>query len=141
MGSRHGDITNPMFVFCYDFEVAWIFHQQPYVKKICHNGILDSKSVWNKLKPYLFGKIHDDSDICLTENDNLISDQKTVADIMNRYFISVGRTTVKTNMGEYSSLSLGQIINVLEKHSGIISIKNNLKHQSLFDFNLLPKIH
>ena len=23
-----GDITNPMFVFCYDFEVAWIFHQQ-----------------------------------------------------------------------------------------------------------------
>ena len=23
-----GDITNPMLVFCYDFEVAWIFHQQ-----------------------------------------------------------------------------------------------------------------
>ena len=23
-----GDITNPMLAFCYDFEVAWIFHQQ-----------------------------------------------------------------------------------------------------------------
>ena len=23
-----GDSTSPMLVFCYDFEVAWIFHRQ-----------------------------------------------------------------------------------------------------------------
>ena len=30
-----------------------------------------------------------------SENDTLITDSRTVSDIMNRYFINVGRTTVK----------------------------------------------
>ena len=83
-------------------------------KTICYNGILDSKSFWNKLKPYLFEKVHDDSDICLTENNELITDPKTIANIMNRYFISVGRKIVITNSREDSSPSQGQIINVFE---------------------------
>ena len=48
-----------------------------YFRKICQNGTLDSKSLWKKLKPYLFGKNHGDSDICLSENDSMITDRQS----------------------------------------------------------------
>ena len=110
-----------------------------YFREICQNGTLDSKSFWKKLKPYLFGKNHGDTDICLSENDSLITDPKNIAEIMNKHFISVGQTTEQMNSKEDSNLSLHQIIKMFEKHNSIISIKNNLKHNTLFEFQPITK--
>ena len=110
-----------------------------YFREICQNGTLDSKSFWKKLKPYLFGKNHGDTDICLSENDSLITDPKNIAEIMNKHFISVGQTTEQMNSKEDSNLSLHQIIKMFEKHNSIITIKNNLKHNTLFEFQPITK--
>ena len=110
-----------------------------YFRKFCQNGTLDSKSFWKKLKPYLFGKNHDDSDICLSEDVSLITDPRNIAEIMNEYFISIGQTTEQMNSKEDCNLSLHQIIKILEKHNSIISIKNNLKHEMLFEFLPITK--
>ncbi len=110
-----------------------------YFRKICQNGTLDSKLFWKKIKPYLFGKNHGDSDICLSENDSLITDPKNIAEIMNKYFISVGQNTDQINTKEDPNLSLLQIIKTFEKHTSIIGIKNNLKHKMPFEFQPITK--
>ena len=111
-----------------------------YFSKICQNGTLDSKSFWKKLKPYLFGKDHGNLDICLTENDSLITDPRNIAEIMNKHFVSVGQTTEQINPKEKSNLSLHKIIKMSEKHNSIISIKNNLKHNMIFEFQPITKV-
>ena len=110
-----------------------------YFRNICQNGTLDSKSFWKKLKPYLFGKNHGDSDICLSENDSLITDPKDIAKIMNKHFVSIGKTTDQINTNQDSNLSLHQIVKMFEKHDSIISIKNNLKYKIPFEFQPISR--
>ena len=43
------------------------------------------------------------------------------------------------NSKEDSNLSLHQIIKMFEKHNSILSIKNNLKHNTLFEFQPITK--
>ena len=71
--------------------------------------------------------------------DSLITDPKNIAEIMTKHFISIGQTTEQMNTKEYSNLSLHQILKMFEKHNSIISIKNNLKCNMLFEFQPITK--
>ena len=82
---------------------------------------------------------HGDSDICLSENDSLITDPKEIAEIMNRYFISIGQTADQINTKEDSNLSLHQIVEMFEKHDSIISIKNNSNYKMPFEFQPITR--
>ena len=71
----------------------------------------------------LIWKNHGDSDICLSENASLTTDPKEIAEIMNKYFIGISRTTDQINTNEDSDISMHQIVKMFEKHDSIISIK------------------
>ncbi len=44
-----------------------------YFTKICEDCLIDSRTFWEKLKPYFFSKSHGDQEITVSENDCLVS--------------------------------------------------------------------
>ena len=110
-----------------------------YLTKICQNGILDSKTFWKKLKPYFFSKGHGDSEITISENDRLVTDPQSVAEIMNNHFVSIGNTTNPLHNDLDAHASITEIIRYFQEHSSIRKIKRSLVNNSTLSFKPIPR--
>ncbi len=93
-----------------------------YFTKICQDGLMDSKTFWKKLKPYFFSKSHGDSEITISENDCLVSDPQSVAEIMNNYFISVGQCPDSVHKDLTYCSTIPEIITYFQGHSSIMEL-------------------
>ena len=79
--------------------------------------MLDSKDFWKKLKPYFFTKGQGDSEITISENDCLISDPQSVAEILNIHFVSIGQTTNSIHKGLTENSTITEIIRYFKEQS------------------------
>ena len=78
--------------------------------------VSDNKLFWKSVKPFFNDKGSNSSKITLVEENNIISDEEEIANIMNNYFINVTKTlNLKKQLGVGSSG-----VNEFENH---ISIK------------------
>ena len=96
-----------------------------YFESICKNGILDSKALWQRLKPYFFGEGRSDSDICLLEKDSLFTDPTHIAEIMNNSFLSVGKQSLTDHMNIEPHSSIDNIAEKYKNNSSTKNIKRN----------------
>ena len=78
--------------------------------------VSDNKLFWKSVKPFFNDKGSNSSKITLVEENNIISDEEEIANIMNNYFINVTKT-----LNLKKQLGLGRSgVNEFENH---ISIK------------------
>ena len=63
-----------------------------YYNTLDVNLITDNKQFWKSVKPLFSDKIKTQSKIVLVENDEIISDDRQVAEIFNNYFVTVTET-------------------------------------------------
>ena len=62
--------------------------------------VSDNKLFWKSVKPFFNGKGSNSSKITLVEENNIISGEEEIANIMNNYFINVTETlNLKKQLG------------------------------------------
>ena len=54
--------------------------------------VSDNKPFWKSVKPFFNDKGSNSSKITLVEENNILSDEEEIANIMNNYFINVTKT-------------------------------------------------
>ena len=92
----------------------------------------NSKSFWNKCKPYFSNKhSKGDSDILLIEKDELLLKNKKVADVFNSYFQSI---TDSLDLFKWPLGSKDQIYDSIDRIIDSFVTKRNYKITSKFSF-------
>ena len=87
-----------------------------YFNSLNMKHVSDNKLFWKTVKPFFNDKGSNSSKITLVEENNIISDEEEIANIMNNYFINVTKTL---NLKKQLSVG-GSDVNEFEDH---ISIK------------------
>ena len=91
------------------------------------------------MKPYFFSKSTSESEITISENDSLISDPQSVAETLNKYFVSICQPSNPKPSDEHDDYrSIEDIINHFKNHSSITNIYANQPNDSLLHFELIP---
>ena len=61
--------------------------------KLCNNGGIVNKKFWDTVKPFLTDKgTHHNLALILRENDQIMRDDRKVAEVMNKYFVNIVET-------------------------------------------------
>ena len=104
----------------------------------------NSKPFYDIMKPYLTNKgACCDSDIILLENDNIITEDESIANIFVEYYTNIIKHTtgippmnLEDNLppGTNTEIVIEKIINHYASHSSIKSIKDNLNNTETFKF-------
>ena len=90
--------------------------KKEYFNSLNIKQVSDNKLFWKSAKPFFNDKGSNSSKITLVEENNIISDEEEIANIMNNYFINVTKT-----LNLKKQLGLGRSgVNEFENH---ISIK------------------
>ena len=76
----------------------------------------NKQKFWKRIKPFFGNKINGNPNIALVENNDLITDEKSLAETFNDYFVNV-----ISNIG----------INILEGKSGKGDVSNYDNHPSI----------
>ena len=72
----------------------------------------------------------------LSENDQIISDETTIADTMNKYFVNITKKLkLKQSETEINELSLSEILDKYKDHQSIVKIRSKMNgEKNLFSF-------
>ena len=72
----------------------------------------------------------------LSENDQIISDETTIADTMNKYFVNITKKLkLKQSETEINELSLSEILDKYKDHQSIVKIRSQMNgEKNLFSF-------
>ena len=63
--------------------------KREYYKNIDLKSLNDNRKFWKTVKPLFSGKVKTTSSVTLLENDEIVSDDKAVAEIFNDYFANI----------------------------------------------------
>ena len=63
--------------------------KREYYKSIDLKSLIDNRKFWKTVKPLFSGKVKTTSSVTLLENDEIVSDDKAVAEIFNDYFANI----------------------------------------------------
>ena len=66
--------------------------KKEYFNSLNIKQVPDNKLFWKSVKPFFCDKGSNSSKITLVEENNIISDEEEIANIMNNYFINVTKT-------------------------------------------------
>ena len=103
----------------------------------------DNKKFWNVVKPKFTGKSKQKSKITLIENDEIISEEGKVAEILNNYYVDAVPNlgieksyveNVPERKGEKLEDKIDSILNQYKSHPSIVMINNKVKVTSKFKF-------
>ena len=74
--------------------------KKEYFNSLNIKQVSDNKPFWKSVKPFFSDKGSNSSKITLVEENNIISDEEEIANIMNNYFINVTKTlNLKKQLG------------------------------------------
>ena len=109
---------------------------QSYFQQNTNSGNVNNKSFWNTIRPFINNKgTHDNHDIILEENGDLVKDKGKVSEILNNFYINiVEKTTGKQPLvlNSTSSQSVDdEIDHINGKYENHESIKKIKEHVSL----------
>ena len=105
----------------------------------------DNKTFWKTIKPFFSDKQKDfQKDFILIDNDEIISNDKLVAEKMNNYFMDVIDSLdiepfIKIDEGESNSNSIEDIIDMYSNHPSILKIKEHITINEKFSFKETTK--
>ena len=109
-----------------------------YFDSLNISNINDNKKFWKSIKPYCSEKCNIKSKIILIENNEIISDDETIAEVMNNYFVNITKHLDIPQKGDnQDKMGVDGAIKSFEYHPSVISIKNNVTYTSLFNFSLV----
>ena len=103
----------------------------------------DNKRFWNVVKPKFTGKSKQKSKITLIENDEIISEEGKVAEILNDYYVDavpnlgIEKSYVENVPEKHGGKLEDKIDSILDQyksHPSIVMIKNKVKVTSKFKF-------
>ena len=81
--------------------------------------VTDNKKFWKRVKPLFGNKIKGNPNIALVESNEWITDEKSLADTFNNYFLNVFSTLYK---------------NLLDDKSGKDDVSNDDNHPSIHNY-------
>ena len=105
----------------------------------------DNKKFWKTVKPLVGDKIKCKSQIALVEGNNLVTDDKVLAETFNKFFVNVVATLgikVEKLPSNYDDrdYNLDELIIRYNDHSSILAIKNKCTElNSTFTFKKVDK--
>ena len=104
-----------------------------YFSHRCTNSS-GGKEFYNTIKPFIGNKssLNKGSKIILREEDEIISNPSTVADVFNKYYASIAEYDFIPD--GLDSLSLQDAIEKHDSHRSILLIRENISHGSSFSF-------
>ena len=75
------------------------------------------KKIWETIKPFFSDKGLNCNKMMLSENDQVISDETTIADTMNKYVVPITKKLkLKPRETETNELSLSEILDKYKDH-------------------------
>ena len=89
--------------------------------------VTDNKKFWKRVKPLFGNKIKGNPNTSLVENNNLITDEKSLAEPFNDYFVNVFSNFGRNILDEKSGK--GDVSNY-DNHPSIITIKQHIKNKN-----------
>ena len=105
--------------------------------------MFDNKKFWKYVKPLFSGKSNLKSGITLIEEDNVVTDEQKVAELLNDYFIDAVqnleidtfyRKEIVEDPEESQNDKISRILKQYESHPSIVMIKNKIKITKKFKF-------
>ena len=113
--------------------------KKDYYNNLETNKITDNKTFWNSVKPLFSDKQKIRQKIILIEDDNIISNEKEVAEKMNNFFLNAVANLDIENpfIDEGINNSYEGITGILknyEKHPSILKIKEKVQINETFSF-------
>ena len=111
--------------------------QRKYFKQRCDGGP-KSQNFWPTIKPFLSNKNRNMSNIMLCENDAIVNDLVSVANIFNKYF-----TDIADKIGFNDPIPVDyrnddvfwSMVSKYDNHPSIIAIKGNISGSMSFEFS------
>ena len=105
--------------------------RQQYFKNLNIADAHDSKAFWRIANTFISDKGNTKSKISLIDNGDIVSDEATIAEVLNKYFrdavLSIDLNMPTHNVLNASSSSLTQTLKGFEAHPSIAKIKENVK--------------
>ena len=99
--------------------------------------VTDNKKFWKRVKPLLGNKIKGTPNIALVESNDLITDEKSLAETFNNYFVNVVSNLGINILDDKSGK--GDVSNY-DNHPSIITIKQHITDQNkVFSFRKVTK--
>ena len=113
-----------MFLSCLD-----------YFSNLDLNSLNDSKKFWKNIKPLFSDKGSTNDKIMICEKEEIVSNEKEVADLMNNHFVNVTKElNLKQDIEEERSIRLDDIIDKYKQHESIKVIKSDQTESNTFSF-------
>ena len=119
--------------------------RKKYYNNINEKDVTDNKKFWNTMKPFFSDKGGTRDQIMLLENDDIISDPASVAEIFNNYFqksgsmsslgITENKLLINSALDSETSLDVEKCIKKFENHPSIISINKHVVITEKFNFS------
>ena len=111
-----------------------------YYKNLDPNSLYDNRKFWHTVKPLFSGTIKTSASVTLIKNNEIISNDKCVAEIFNEYFATItnslgiqetGKNTVSTHdVNDPVEIAITKY----SSHSSIKKIKENFHPTETFEF-------
>ena len=114
--------------------------KKKYYGNLSLDNIINNKKFWKTMKPFFSDKNSKNEKIILVEKEQIISDDKEVAETFNTYFSnSVKLLGIKDYNSEYipekDKSPIENIVNKFKNHPSIIKIKENIQNNGSFSFS------
>ncbi len=119
--------------------------KREYYNNLNTNKFTDNKTFWKTIKPLFSDKQKDfQKDFILIDNDEIISDDKLVAEKMNNYFMDVIDSLdiepfIKIDKSESYYNSIENIVEKYSDHPSILKIKKHINIVEKFSFKKTTK--
>ena len=119
--------------------------KKKYYKALKLSDVNDNKNFWKTVKLLFGNKIKCKSQIALVEGNNLVTDDKVLAETFDKFFVNVAATLgikVEKLPSNYDDrdYNLDELIIRYNDHSGILPIKNKCTElNSTFTFKKVDK--
>ena len=111
-----------------------------YYANLDINNITDNKKFWSTVKPFFSDKSNRSKSITLIDGENIISNEKKVAETMNSFFSNaVKNLKIKgfkpDDVVNEDLDNISKIISKFKNHPSIIKIKQNIQINEIFSFS------
>ena len=106
-----------------------------YFSNLDLNSLNDSKKFWKNIKPLFSDKGSSTNKVMICEKEEIVSNEKEVADLMNNHFVNVTKElNLKQDIEEERSIRLDDIIDKYKQHESIKVIKSVQTESNTFSF-------
>ena len=116
--------------------------KKDYFQKLNIKDLTDNKKFWKIVKPFFSNKDLNSNKLTLREKDVLITDEKTLATLMNKYFVNItADLDLKRDSETLSdtSISVSSILETFHSHESILKIQEAFNTPDNFSFHAVSE--